>query len=71
MYNTYGEHGNAELVGKYGFAVSANPFNAVHLDRQDLVSIAASIMGERPVRRRCRFLSTHRSDIPGCPDPSG
>ena len=33
VHNTYGEHGNAELVAKYGFALRQNPFTAVALDK--------------------------------------
>ncbi len=29
VYNTYGEHGNAELVNKYGFALPNNSFDEV------------------------------------------
>lgn len=29
VYNTYGEHSNAELVNKYGFALPYNAFDEV------------------------------------------
>ena len=34
IHNTYGEHGNAELVHRYGFALQHNPFNEVRSESQ-------------------------------------
>ncbi len=31
IHNTYGEHGNADLVRLYGFALRNNPFDEVRL----------------------------------------
>ena len=38
--NTYGEHGNAMLLRKYGFCIRGNPFTEVVLDKADLQSQA-------------------------------
>lgn len=64
IHNTYGELGNAELVSKYGFALPDNPFDALELDKQDLVDAARLHMrkslSERCFRRRMRFLEQQR-----------
>lgn len=60
VHNTYGEHGNAHLVMKYGFALRGNPFDAVALDKQQLVAAAREVVGGRQSRQRCRFLQDHR-----------
>lgn len=57
ILNTYGEHGNAELVNKYGFALPDNPFDAVKLDKTNLVGIATKQMGNDVCQQRCTFLS--------------
>ena len=54
-----GEHGNAELVSKYGFALRQNPFTAVCLGAQQLLAAASTALGERRCRQRCRFLRCH------------
>lgn len=60
VHNTYGELGNAELVTKYGFALRENPFDAVLLDKSEVVVESRRIMGDRACRQRCRFLSRER-----------
>ncbi|KAL0040401.1 hypothetical protein WJX77_006166 [Trebouxia sp. C0004] len=57
IFNTYGEHGNAELVNKYGFALADNPFDTVKLDKTSLVGIATKQMGNDVCQQRCTFLS--------------
>ncbi|DBA97673.1 TPA: hypothetical protein ACH3X3_012565 [Trebouxia sp. C0006] len=57
IFNTYGEHGNAELVNKYGFALADNPFDCVKLDKTSLVGIATKHMGNDVCQQRCTFLS--------------
>ncbi|DBA84491.1 TPA: hypothetical protein ACH3X1_006110 [Trebouxia sp. C0004] len=52
-----GEHGNAELVNKYGFALADNPFDTVKLDKTSLVGIATKQMGNDVCQQRCTFLS--------------
>ena len=62
VHNTYGEHGNAELLRKYGFALppGTNPFDAVTLDAGALLRGAAGVVGAREARRRARWLQAHR-----------
>lgn len=60
VHNTYGELGNAELVNKYGFALRKNPFSAVLLDKAAVLQAAESIMGQRSMRSRSRFLRRER-----------
>lgn len=60
VHNTYGELGNADLVTKYGFALLDNPFDAVLLDKEQLVSEARRCLGDRACRQRCRFLAQER-----------
>lgn len=55
-----GEHGNAELVNKYGFALADNPFDCVKLDKTSLVGIATKHMGNDVCQQRCTFLSDQR-----------
>ncbi|DBA79471.1 TPA: hypothetical protein ACH3X2_007743 [Trebouxia sp. C0005] len=56
IFNTYGEHGNAELVNKYGFALTDNPFDSVKLNKASLVEIATKQMGNDVCQQRCTFL---------------
>lgn len=55
-----GEHGNAELVNKYGFALADNPFDSVKLDKTSLIGIATKQMGNDVCQQRCAFLSDQR-----------
>lgn len=55
-----GEHGNAELINKYGFALTDNPFDSIKLDKGTLVAQAADAMGEEACKERCAFLHLHR-----------
>ncbi len=55
-----GEHGNAELVNKYGFALPENPFDAVKLDKAGLIAIASKQMGTGICQQRCSFLEDQR-----------
>ena len=59
-YYGAGEHGNAELVNKYGFALADNPFDCVKLDKTSLVGIATKHMGREICQQRCTFLSDQR-----------
>jgi SET domain-containing protein 6 len=68
IHNTYGEHSNAELLRKYGFALPANPFDSVTLPPDALVGRAAAALGaagggEREARRRVRWLRGHRWEV--------
>ncbi|GAB4814451.1 hypothetical protein N2152v2_001497 [Parachlorella kessleri] len=56
VHNTYGEHGNCELLFKYGFALRENPFTAVSLDKEELLTAAKSLLGVRAFKGRRRFL---------------
>ena len=56
-----GEHGNAELVNKYGFALPDNPFNTVKLDKQELGTLAKQRLGSKAYKKRRKFLDDHRS----------
>ncbi|KAG2434596.1 hypothetical protein HXX76_007491 [Chlamydomonas incerta] len=62
VYNTYGEHGNAELVKKYGFALPCNAFDEVLLDKGALLAAAEALLaaaaggGKKALRRRTQFL---------------
>jgi hypothetical protein len=69
VHNTYGEHSNAELLRKYGFALPANPFDSVTLSSEALLAAAAAAAdgggggggaGAREARRRARWLREHR-----------
>ncbi|GAX79268.1 hypothetical protein CEUSTIGMA_g6708.t1 [Chlamydomonas eustigma] len=44
VHNTYGEHSNADLVKKYGFALRRNPFNEVSLDVTSVIHAAEVAM---------------------------
>eukprot|EP00887_Chlorella_sp_A99_P004898 scaffold4.g4898.t1 len=59
VHNTYGEHGNDELVAKYGFALRENPFTAVRVGKAALLAAAEAALGRRRCRARCRFLRHH------------
>ena len=63
IHNTYGELGNADLVSKYGFALSDNPFSAVILDKASLLQAAEGMLGVREMRLRSRFLRKERCGI--------
>ena len=60
VHNTYGELGNAELVNKYGFALRNNPFSVVLLEKAAMLQAAESIVGQREMRQRSRFLRRER-----------
>lgn len=63
IHNTYGELGNADLVSKYGFALSDNPFSAVILDKASLLQAAEGMLGVREMRLRSRGLRKERCGI--------
>lgn len=56
VHNTYGEHGNAELVCKYGFALRENPFTAVTISKEEVLDAAKEEIGRKEFKNRCRFL---------------
>ena len=60
VHNTYGELGNVDLVSKYGFALSDNPFSVVVLDKASVLQAAERTMGVREMRLRSRFLRKER-----------
>lgn len=65
IHNTYGELGNADLVSKYGFALRNNPFDAIQLDKQQLVAAARKgaarhKVTKRSFQRRLQFLQDER-----------
>lgn len=51
VYNTYGEHGNAELVNKYGFALPHNPFDEVRRPPAVCLSESTSACSGRALHR--------------------
>jgi hypothetical protein len=60
IHNTYGHHGNAELVYKYGFGLPMNPFDEASLDKAACLEAAGQLLDERALRRRCRLLNASR-----------
>ena len=60
IHNTYGHHGNTELVYKYGFGLRMNPFDEVTLDKASCLEAAGQLLGERALRRRFRLLNASR-----------
>lgn len=56
IHNTYGEHGNAELVSKYGFALHKNPFSEVQINKLSILSIASRALSRSELKKRRRFL---------------
>lgn len=66
VHNTYGEHSNAELLRKYGFALPANPFDSVTLAAAALVAAAEASSGgggTREARQRVRWLNAQRCGL--------
>jgi len=61
VHNTYGEHGNAELVLKYGFALLQNPWTTVTVAPRDLEAAADAVLGSQVAQQRCKFLRTESS----------
>lgn len=61
VFNTFGELTNAELVSKYGFALPENPFTAVTLDKQCVMTMAANWVGKAKFERRRRYIEDFRS----------
>ncbi|KAG1672800.1 hypothetical protein FOA52_002788 [Chlamydomonas sp. UWO 241] len=59
VHNTYGEHGNAELLHKYGFAMDRNPFNEVTLDLQSVVDCAEAALEEAARRQQAQKAGPH------------
>jgi SET domain-containing protein 6 len=51
IHNTYGEHGNAELLYKYGFVLEENPFDTITVTPAELEEAAESVLGRRTARR--------------------
>lgn len=62
VHNTYGELSNCDLVQKYGFAVAGNPFDAVELPLQPLVSASEEHLGAKKAAKRLAFLKKN-SDL--------
>ncbi|GIL53585.1 hypothetical protein Vafri_9195, partial [Volvox africanus] len=62
VFNTYGEHGNSELVNKYGFALPYNPFNELLVDKGAVMAAVETVMGHREAKKRARFLEQY-SDL--------
>ena len=56
MHNTYGQHDNAELVYKYGFALSQNPWDTIRVTPEELQQASDTELGMRASRKRLRFL---------------
>eukprot|EP00198_Chlamydomonas_reinhardtii_P003225 XP_001692561.1 predicted protein [Chlamydomonas reinhardtii] len=62
VYNTYGEHSNAELVNKYGFALPYNAFDEILLDKGAVLEAAEQLLaaaaggGKKALKRRTQFL---------------
>ncbi|TPX71847.1 hypothetical protein SpCBS45565_g00840 [Spizellomyces sp. 'palustris'] len=48
VFNTYGNHSNAALLNRYGFAEEENPFDAVKVSMEDIVM---SLEGKLPLKR--------------------
>ncbi|KAG2499786.1 hypothetical protein HYH03_002083 [Edaphochlamys debaryana] len=59
VFNTYGEHGNAELVNKYGFALPYNPFDELLLSKASLRAAMEAVWGRKGAQRRAKFLEEH------------
>ena len=57
VFNTYGELGNAELVKKYGFCVSENPFTCVTLDKMTFVSALQELLALEKPRKRAKGIA--------------
>ncbi len=64
VHNTYGEHGNAELVYKYGFALRHNPFDSVSLDKSEIMKAAKCRNSARAHKARASFLGEFRYMVP-------
>lgn len=61
IYNTYGEHSNAELLHKYGFCLRQNPFDEVTVSNEGVIAAAKSVMSDHVgVRARCKWMRRHR-----------
>ena len=60
IFNCYGELSNTELLLKYGFALSGNPFSAVELEKGGLLLAAQREHGAKAYAKRRRFLLNHR-----------
>lgn len=61
IFNCYGELSNTELLLKYGFALTGNPFSTVELDKGGLLQAAQRQHGAKAFARRRSFLLEHRS----------
>ncbi|KND02469.1 protein-lysine N-methyltransferase [Spizellomyces punctatus DAOM BR117] len=48
VFNTYGNHSNAALLNRYGFAEEENPFDEVKVSMDDIVM---SLEGKMPLKR--------------------
>ena len=60
IHNTYGEHGNAELLHRYGFSLISNPFNVIILNKQAVIDAASNITGDETSTERCKVLEENR-----------
>ena len=74
VFNCYGEHGNPQLVCKYGFALQRNPFNVICLSKDALLGAAAAHLTPTHLSKRRAFLEGSRCEARCtallCPLPS-
>ena len=61
IFNCYGELSNTELLLKYGFALTGNPFSTVELDKGVLLRSAQRQLGAKAFAKRQKFMLDHRS----------
>ncbi|KAJ2713181.1 hypothetical protein H4R19_002383 [Coemansia spiralis] len=47
VFNTYGDHGSAYLLHRYGFCDSGNPFDSVGLDTADVLDAISAAASEK------------------------
>lgn len=71
IWNTYGELGNADLLNRYGFTASHNPFDTVCIHMEDLVHQVEERFGKRWCRRRTRLAARVLEDVDGSFDIYG
>ncbi|KAJ1945248.1 hypothetical protein GGF37_001788 [Kickxella alabastrina] len=69
VFNTYGDHGSAYLLHRYGFCDTQNPFESVALDSEDVMQAFAVAVSEKRAsevaeliaRFRDLFVPNHRA----------
>eukprot|EP00798_Chlamydomonas_sp_ICE-L_P009048 gene9048-16171_t len=72
VHNTYGEHGNAELVKKYGFALRRNPFNELSVSKEDILKTSEEAVGKKALSKRFMFRDLLQPDaVPVLEQPGG